>query len=70
MTDIFRLRNTKVDLKLPHQPAYTDRKPINAIKMKDIKKTLTYVSQEKLHFCNNITSWPVSNVNNGEEEVY
>lgn len=52
--DCFRLRNTKLDLDLPKVPVYKDKLPINYLKMEDIKKTLTYIPEEKMEFWNEI----------------
>lgn len=58
--DTFRLRNGVQPFELPSQKAYTSVLPINYKKMDDIKKTLVYITQDKLVFWNKIISWPVT----------
>nr|CAD7446864.1 unnamed protein product [Timema bartmani] len=46
--DTYRLRKTEPKLQLPDKQAYTGNIPINTAKMEDIKKSLVYVTEERV----------------------
>ena len=43
---------------LPSTPAYSERRPLMTVKVKDINKMLRYIGEDNIQFWKKITEWP------------